>query len=333
MPGLFERKKLRLDGSFYFQIKAIIMKKSIATLLSIAIAILSFGQQFKIEHKKFSVYKDSLNGSKIYKGSNRKHIIHLSDIHLYKGKPKKKRKHTYINKSIKNFKDVCIDISQRFDSSKTYIITTGDFTESNKRCLARKELKEANSIIYEHLIKNKFVVFITPGNHDFSKDWRGYSDKRRGDFYNAFKSLIIEKEEGVNKDTIDELLFVGVNSMKKSKGKMAIRNFKRMCYGEFDNNQIRDLKEILNNNNDCIKIVYSHHAIKKNNNFFKSFQKAKKREEILEAISSTKGADLFLHGHRHVFWYEARRKNEEGLCILECNSLSSTRKYYVIELK
>ncbi len=114
------------------------------------------------------------------------YIIHLTDIHL----------NIKDCETSNKFEEYCDTIRQRYDASNTYIIITGDFAKSNNECLIINEFKLAKCIIDTKL--NGFEVLVCPGNHDFSKDVRGFSDVK----VNAFNTIFYGGEMKYPNDTV-----------------------------------------------------------------------------------------------------------------------------------
>jgi len=269
-----------------------------------------------------SVFSQTVNYENIcYRNNQINHnvvnIIHLTDIHLN------------INNcnTIDKFKRYCDTIATRYDTAQTYIVITGDFADSNDENEIVAEMKLAKEIIDTNL--NGFDVFVCPGNHDYSKDFRNFTKNK----IDSFDTIFYGNTEKKYPDTIsypnEKLLFIGLNSMDGAKYKFS--PFK-MAFGKIKKRQREQLEAILTDTTyrHYTKIVYMHHALynSKCKAFPKQFLKMHckfKLKNILE-----ENANLLLNGHRHKKFAVKKYK----LQIVESNSLQSekTAGYYVISI-
>jgi len=220
-----------------------------------------------------------------------KKIIHLSDLHIgYRERDPQAR---------------CPDMGERFRQivdtmrlvktpRESYVVViTGDLVES---ALDPANYEEARGLIATLEAEDEqgrpgFKVLVAPGNHDYgsgSHARRRYVEEFQRAFFGAVK-----KNRWPKLDVIDEVAFIGLDSMQGELGTID----RWGANGELTGDQIAALDRKLKTKKvrDCaIRVVYLHH-----HPFAPRFLHELKDSDELGAVLAAHPIDVLLFGHNH----------------------------------
>ncbi len=244
-------------------------------------------------------------------------IIHLTDTHI-KGKK---------GKEAKNLNVIVKDIQKRYSNSKskTVVLLTGDIVDDGRK----HQYKIAREILSPLFHNDNFLVWATPGNHDYG--WQGtFADSSK---FKYFKTYLYGGYENVTYPHVkytgtrnldvrqyDGHIFIGLNSMKAELGDEPTKKEESefleelLADGDLGQRQLEDLNGILNTwdnrNREKSKVILHlhHHPFifpdRKDSIIAKSYEKKchqlKDWDKLQLVIKGRVDILLFGHDHEHL---------------------------------
>jgi len=203
-------------------------------------------------------------------------LIHLSDLHIGKGKKEEKNLQRIINTLFARRND------QRYN--ETRVVITGDITDSG----TQKQLIKAKH--YINIINGIFPVYLVPGNHDHGwlgnfcqADAKGRWNDHLGGYF-----MIGGEDLSLKYDSAFKASFIGINTGDPHDKEISAR-------GIVTKDQLADIDHCLMTTrySDTIIVYFHHHPFTK-----KFFLKMRGANRLMKLLNSYP-IDLILFGHHH----------------------------------
>ncbi len=236
-------------------------------------------------------------------------IIHLSDLHIGRGK------------NLENTKILLNRIDEKYgnEQKKPVILITGDIVDDAKAW----QFREANDL-FQPFISKRYQFLLCPGNHDYG--WNGMKS-RPENIKNYGKNLSQDTEFPVI-EKIGDCYFIALDSMEAETGIYDSYG----AEGEIGRDQIDDLNYYLediksHSPNDKIILYLHHHPF-----YYNHFMRLKDADKLKEVIRIRSDADegndikkvnILLFGHKHAEKQLRSKESKYGIDLILASKKST----------